>query len=102
GQVETALWSARAGDDGLALLLVDVDGVLSATGMWGHDVGEELLRTVAGRLRGAAGTCSPGSAATSSSSRCATSIRLRGTEIRVRARAGVGVFPADGPDFGDL
>src|SRR3954451_5831424 len=52
-QVETALWDARVGDDGLAVLLVDVDGVHTANGLWGHAAGDELLRTVAGRLRAA-------------------------------------------------
>ncbi|WP_448623584.1 EAL domain-containing protein [Geodermatophilus sp. URMC 64] len=126
-QVETALWSARAGDDGLALLLIDVDGVLSATGMWGHDAGEELLSTVAERLRGALRRgdllgrlggheflvalrdLDPGTAAVQAR-RIAGElldlvrrpVRLRSAEIPVGARVGVGVFPADGPDFADL
>jgi diguanylate cyclase (GGDEF)-like protein len=126
-QLETALWSARAGDDGLALLLVDVDGVLAATGMWGHETGDDLLRAVAGRLRGALRRrdllarlggheflvalrdLAPGDVrdeARRIAGELLESVRrpvpLHGTDVPVGARIGLGVFPEDGDDFADL
>jgi diguanylate cyclase (GGDEF)-like protein len=126
-QLETALWSARAGDDGLALLLVDVDGVLAATGMWGHDTGDDLLRAVAGRLRGALRRrdllarlggheflvalrdLDPGTVQVEAR-RIAGEllelvrrpVQLHGTDVPVGARIGLGMFPEHGDDFADL
>jgi diguanylate cyclase (GGDEF)-like protein/PAS domain S-box-containing protein len=50
-QVETAIWDARAGDSALAVLLVDVDGVTTINGAWGHEAGDQLLCTVVERMR---------------------------------------------------
>ena len=126
-QLETALWSASAGDDGLALLVVDVDGVLTATGMWGHDAGDELLRAVAGRLRGAlrrkdllarlggheflvAVRDLRPDVARAQALRIGSElldlvrrpVRLHDTDVPVGARLGLAVFPEDGGDAGDL
>ncbi|MGY1807888.1 EAL domain-containing protein [Blastococcus sp. SYSU D00669] len=126
-QVDTALWSARAGDDALALLLVDVDGVRSATAMWGHERGDELLCAVIGRVRAALrrrdliarlggsellialrdlDPCSAGTEARRLAGELAAVLDrpalLHGTEVPVGARLGVAVFPQDGADFGEL
>ncbi|NYJ07994.1 EAL domain-containing protein [Petropleomorpha daqingensis] len=126
-ELETAVWSARAGDDGLALLVLDVDGVLTATGMWGHDAGDELLRAVADRLRGAlrrkdllariggheflvalrdlrpdvarAQALRIGSELLETVRR---PVLLEGTDVPVGARLGLAVFPEDGPEADDL
>jgi len=126
-ELETALWSARAGDDGLALLVVDVDGVLTATGMWGHDAGDELLRAVAGRLRGmlrrkdllarlggheflvALRDLRP-DVARAQALRIGCELLelvrrpvvLQDTDVPVGARLGLAVFPEDGPEVADL
>jgi diguanylate cyclase (GGDEF)-like protein len=126
-QLETALWSARAGDDGLALLVLDVDGVLTATGMWGHDAGDELLRAVAGRLRGAVRRrdllarlggheflvalrdLRPETARVEAQrigrellELVRRPVRLHGADVPVGARLGLAVFPEDGGDAGEL
>ncbi|MGY1616426.1 EAL domain-containing protein [Geodermatophilus sp. SYSU D00691] len=126
-QVDTALWSARAGDDALALLLVDVDGVRSATAMWGHERGDELLCAVTERVRAALrrrdlvarlggsellialrdlDPCSAGTEARRLAGELAAVLDrpalLHGTEVPVGARLGVAVFPQDGADFGEL
>jgi diguanylate cyclase (GGDEF)-like protein len=125
--LETALWSANAGDDGLALLVLDVDGVLTATGMWGHDAGDELLRAVAERLRGAlrrkdllarlggheflvAVRDLRPDVARAQALRIGSEllelvrrpVRLNDTDVPVGARLGLAVFPEDGGDAGDL
>ncbi|MGY1605370.1 EAL domain-containing protein [Geodermatophilus sp. SYSU D00815] len=126
-QVETALWSARAGDDALALLLVDVDGARTATAMWGHERGDELLCAVTDRVRAALrrrdliarlggsellvalrdlDPCSAGTEARRIAAELHRvldrPVRLHGTEVPAGVRLGVAVFPQDGAGFTDL
>jgi diguanylate cyclase (GGDEF)-like protein/PAS domain S-box-containing protein len=125
--VETAIWSARAGDDALALLLVDVDGVIAATNVWGHGTGDDLLCRVAERVRavlrrrdlvGRLGghelvvvlrELDPRTAGVEAH-RIAGElldalrgpVRLAGAELPAGVRVGVSVFPEDGADFAEL
>ncbi|MFW3172803.1 diguanylate cyclase domain-containing protein, partial [Geodermatophilus sp. CPCC 206100] len=126
-EVETAIWSARAGDDALALLLVDVDGVIAANGLWGHDTGEDLLCAVADRVRAVLRRrdlvarlgghefvvvlrdLAPGTAGEEARriagellSAVHRPVRLGGTEVPAGVRIGVSVFPEDGGDFPEL
>ncbi|MGY1689813.1 diguanylate cyclase domain-containing protein [Geodermatophilus sp. SYSU D01105] len=126
-EVETAIWSARAGDDALALLLVDVDGVIAANGMWGHGAGDDLLCAVAERVRAvlrrrdlvarlgghelvvALRELDPRTAG-EEARRIAGAlleavrgpVRVAGGELPAGVRVGVSVFPEDGADFADL
>ncbi|MGY1821906.1 EAL domain-containing protein [Geodermatophilus sp. SYSU D00079] len=126
-EVETAIWSARAGDDALALLLVDVDGVIAATNVWGHGTGDDLLcrvaervravlrrRDLVGRLGGhelvvALRDLDPRTAA-AEAHRIAGElldalrgpVRLDGAELPAGVRVSVSVFPEDGADFAEL
>src|SRR5690606_23253176 len=45
-----ALAHARANDDGLALLYVDLDGFKAANDLGGHDAADRMLQDVAARL----------------------------------------------------
>ncbi len=49
-RLEQALQAARREDDGLALLLLDVDRFKDINDTLGHDAGDEVLRIVASRL----------------------------------------------------
>ncbi|MGY1594452.1 EAL domain-containing protein [Geodermatophilus sp. SYSU D00708] len=126
-EVETAIWSARAGEDALALLLVDVDGVIAANHAWGHGTGDDLLCSVAERVRAvlrrrdlvgrlgghelvvALRELDPRTAGVEAH-RIAGEllealrgpVRLDGTELPAGVRVGVSVFPEDGADFAEL
>ena len=50
-QVQTAIWSARAGENTLALLFVDLDGFKAVNDALGHAAGDELLQEVARTLQ---------------------------------------------------
>ncbi|MGY1664116.1 EAL domain-containing protein [Geodermatophilus sp. SYSU D00705] len=126
-EVETAIWSARAGDDALALVLVDVDGVIAATNVWGHGAGDDLLCAVAARVRAglrrrdlvgrlgghelvvALRDLDPRTAG-AEARRIAgellealhAPVPLDGAEVPAGVRVGVGVFPEDGGDFAEL
>ena len=126
-RVEAAIWDARAGDGALAVLFVDLDGVPAVNSYFGHAAGDELLCTVAYRLRGrlrrrdvlariggheflvALLDLDPGAVAEQArriAGQLVELIRrpvvLQGTEVPVGVRIGLGVFPDDGADFAGL
>ena len=123
-QVETAIWSARAGEDTLALLFVDLDGFKSVNDGLGHAAGDDLLQSVASTLRGrlrrtdllarlggdeflvALTGLDPTTAAEEAqrvAGELAAALRvpidLRDQEVAVGASVGVAVYPADGESF---
>ncbi len=126
-RVDTALWDARAGDEALAVVFLDIEGVPAITALWGHATSDELLCAVAHRLRGrlrrrdvlarlggheflvALLDLDPGTAAVEARRIAAEltevvrrPVRLRDTDVPVGVRAGVSVFPDDGADFDQL
>ncbi|SNS51635.1 PAS domain S-box-containing protein/diguanylate cyclase (GGDEF) domain-containing protein [Geodermatophilus pulveris] len=123
-QVDTAIWNARAHDEAVALLFVDLVGFKAVNDRFGHAVGDELLVAVAERLRSrlrrgdllarlggdeflVALTGLPEATAGAEARRIAgelaavvaTPVPLRGQECTVRASIGVSVWPEDGADF---
>ena len=123
-QVDTAVWNARARNEAVALLFVDLVGFKAVNDRFGHAVGDELLVAVAERLRGrlrrndllarlggdeflVALTGLPEDTAGAEAGRIADElaavvaapVTLRGREVVVRASIGVSIWPEDGADF---
>jgi diguanylate cyclase (GGDEF)-like protein/PAS domain S-box-containing protein len=126
-QVETAIWSARTGEDTLALLFVDLNGFKAVNDELGHAAGDELLQVVARSLRGrlrrgdllarlggdeflvALTGLDPATAQTEArrvadelTAAVRAPVSLRGSEVAVGASIGVAVYPADGQEFEEL
>ena len=122
-QVTAALWEARAADDALALVAVDVDGFAPLSDRLGHAVGDALLQVVAARLRGrlrrtdlvarveghrflvaladlstSAAEAEAHRLAAALTEAVAQPVTVHGHGITVGVRTGVAVFPRDGAD----
>jgi diguanylate cyclase (GGDEF)-like protein/PAS domain S-box-containing protein len=126
-QVETAIWSARTGQDTLALLFVDLNGFKAVNDRLGHAAGDELLQSVARTLRGrlrrgdllarlggdeflvALTGLDPATAGVEArrvADELAAAVRapidLRDREVAVGASVGVAVYPGEGEGFEEL
>jgi diguanylate cyclase (GGDEF)-like protein/PAS domain S-box-containing protein len=126
-QLDTAIWNARSGHDTVALLFVDLDGFKCVNDRLGHGGGDQLLTTVADRLRNrlrrgdlvarlggdeflVAMVGLDPEHAVSQARRVADElaasvsepVELGGQHVSVAASVGVAVYPSDGTDFAAL
>lgn len=119
-----ALAHARANDDGLALLYVDLDGFKAANDLGGHDAGDRMLQDVAARLKEGLRhgdvaarvggdefvVVLPGCRDAAAARRVADALRgrlrqidhLAGQPFQLDASVGIACFPGDGDDVATL
>ena len=115
-RLATALEQARIGSQSFAVLAIDLDHFKEANDLFGHGVGDELLRAIADRLQAAAAGAfiarmggdeftmlstsgdQPDSAAALAEQLIAslsTPLRIHGQEISIGLCVGVAIYPRD-------